>query len=393
MFLSRRTFLAGTLSVPAIAAKKPAPERPNLLLIMVDDLPSWVLGCYGNREIQTPNIDRLAQTGSRFINHIVSSPAAGLSRATALTGRTPMQIGDAEKPAPGDVTLDKVLSGIGYSVLSQDSSSAASTIAQQAPGKPFFLTVGCASLRAPYDGVAQKFRNLYAQTRFDTLNLDRVPAPNASAGKEMLANMIANVRKVAAAVTSLDEDVAGILSKLQQRGLLENTLIIFTATCGALLGRHGLWDAGDGSTPVNMYEESVNTPLLWSWPGRTPAQAIRPEMVSTYDLLPSICDVVDADLPAGHLCGRSYVVVATGKPLPKKEPWRKVVFGHYRNTDMARVERYKLVSRDQGKGPGELYDLVADPVEKVNQYDNPQFMSVRSSLSDPLTAWKQRYSA
>jgi hypothetical protein len=47
---------------------------------------------------------------------------------------------------------------------------------------------------------------------------------------------------------------------------------------------------------------------------------------------------------------------------------------------MARTERYKLVLRDEGKGPGELYDLKQDPRERVNQYDNPQFMTVKASL-------------
>ena len=60
--------------------------------------------------------------------------------------------------------------------------------------------------------------------------------------------------------------------------------------------------------------------------------------------------------------------------------------------DMARIERYKLVLRDGGKGPSELYDLIADPFERENQYSNPQFLTVRTTLSQSLAAWKQRYS-
>ena len=59
---------------------------------------------------------------------------------------------------------------------------------------------------------------------------------------------------------------------------------------------------------------------------------------------------------------------------------------------MARIERYKLVLRDGGKGPGELYDLIEDPFEHVNQYANPQFITIRTTLSQSVTAWKQRYS-
>ncbi len=98
------------------------------------------------------------------------------------------------------------------------------------------------------------------------------------------------------------------------------------------------------------------------------------------------------DLPERNLCGRSYKLLATGKPLPKKQPWRFTVFGHYRNTEMARVERYKLVLRNGGKGPNELYDLAADAGERTNQVDNDQFVSVRSTLAGELAQWKQKYS-
>jgi arylsulfatase A-like enzyme len=118
----------------------------------------------------------------------------------------------------------------------------------------------------------------------------------------------------------------------------------------------------------------------------------RPELVSAYDLLPTLCDLTGADLPARNLCGRSYLPLATGKPLPKKQPWRTTVFSHCQNTDMAREKRYKLVLRDQGKGVGELYDLGVDARERVNQYDNPQFLTVRTSLAAALANWKQTYS-
>ncbi len=113
--------------------------------------------------------------------------------------------------------------------------------------------------------------------------------------------------------------------------------------------------------------------------------------MSSYDFVPSICDVLGVAPPAG-LCGRSYRLMATGKPLPKKQHWRTTVCGHYRNTDMAREERYKVVLRDDGKGPNELYDLTADPREKVNQAENDQFASIRTSLSTTIANWKRQFS-
>jgi hypothetical protein len=60
---------------------------------------------------------------------------------------------------------------------------------------------------------------------------------------------------------------------------------------------------------------------------------------------------------------------------------------------MARNDRYKLIVRNEGKGPGELYDDKVDARERVNQYDNPQFMTVKAALQAELTRWKQKYSA
>jgi arylsulfatase A-like enzyme len=207
----------------------------------------------------------------------------------------------------------------------------------------------------------------------------------------MLTDVVGSLRKYAAAVSALDDEAQSVLARLSQRKMLENTLIVFTSSCGALLGRHGLWDAGEASDPPNMYEESVNTPLIWSWVGHVPAQSVRPELIDGYDLVPTICDLAGAEPPSGNLCGRSYALLATGKPLPKKEPWRVTIFSTLGNTGMARIERYKTVVRDGGKGPGELYDLVTDPVEKSNQYDNPQFLTVRNQLSSALAAWTQKY--
>lgn len=141
MLVSRRHFFFGSLALPALAAKKPAkkaaPERSSVLLILVDGLPSWALGSYGNKEILTPNLDRLAQTGTRFLNHIACTPAPALSRATVLTGRTPMQLRDAENPSIG-ASLDKVLGGAGYVTHAAETGAAAQFLDQQTPGKLFF---------------------------------------------------------------------------------------------------------------------------------------------------------------------------------------------------------------------------------------------------------------
>jgi arylsulfatase A-like enzyme len=398
MRLSRRHFFFGSLAVPLLAARKPGPQPPNILLIIADRLPSWMLGAYGNQEVKTPNLDRLAQMGTRFINHIVCTPAPEPSRATIRTGRTPMQLGGAATVGANDVTLDQVLGGAGYACHVTAPAAAGGVTAEalsfldgQAAGKQFLVTVAYSDLHPPYDGIPEKYLALYAGQNFANYSVEPAAA-NAGAGKEMLANRVANLRKVAAGISQLDDNVAALLARLRQKQVSDQTLVVFTGSCGALLGRRGLWAAGDASDPVNMFEESVNTPLFWSWPGRVPAVATQVEQVSTYDLLPTLCDAATIDIPKRNLCGASYLLLATGKPLPKKQRRRATVFGQYQNTGMARTGRYKLVLRDEGKGLNELYDLAADPGERFNQADNPQFVSVKTTLSGELAQWKRQYS-
>jgi arylsulfatase A-like enzyme len=288
-------------------------------------------------------------------------------------------------------TLDKMLAGAGYSAAWAGAAEVPKFLQGQSANKPFFLGVTLASPRPPYSGIDRKFVDLYASARFE--NFARDPeAPNATSGKVMFADRTAGLRGYAAALSALDAEAGAVTAALYQRKLVDHTLVVFTSTCGALLGRHGLWAAGEGSEPPNMFEESVNTPMIWSWVGHTPPGIERPEVVGSCDFVPSICDLVGIE-PAGNLSGRSYLLLATGKPLPKKEKWRTTTFAQLANTGMARADRYKLVEHDGGKGPGELYDLVADPVEKANQYDNPQFMTVRTALATDLHAWRQKYSA
>jgi arylsulfatase A-like enzyme len=390
MPISRRHFLCGSLALPVFAAKKVVEAPPNILLLVADDLPSWMMGAYGNKEVKSPNLDRLGQMGTHFLNHFTPEPAAAPGFATLMTGRTPMQLGDSGAISAADVTLDKVLAAAGYACHTASPEGAPALIDQAKDGAPFFLTVRYSALELPYANIPSKYLDLYTNEKFENYSVEAAAA-NARSGRELLADRVANLRKVAAAISMMDDNVGALTTRISQKQLLDRTLVVFTSTCGSLLGRHGLWAAGEASEPVNMYDESVAVPLLWCWPGRVPAQETRMEPVSAYDLLPTLCDLVSAAVPGRNLCGRSYLPLTTGRHLPKKQPWRDTVFGQYRNTAMARTQRYKLVLRDDGKGPNELFDLPADPGERSNQIDNEQYISVKNTLTAEFTQWKQQY--
>src|SRR5205823_11460513 len=101
MLVSRRSLLAGSLPLAAFGAK-PAPVKPNIVLVLVDHLPAWVLGAYGNQEIKTPRVDLIARTGTRFQHHIIAAPAPEPGRASLVGG------------------IDKILAGAGYTTATVD---------------------------------------------------------------------------------------------------------------------------------------------------------------------------------------------------------------------------------------------------------------------------------
>jgi arylsulfatase A-like enzyme len=457
VFVTRRHFLAGAVAL-AKKDKKAQPDHPpSILLILADDLAAWMLGIYGNKEIQTPGIDLLARQGTRFTNHMVCTPVDSASRATLLTGRTPMQHGiqDFLTPHPVDtppqgqlappasfaqeVMLSDLLAAHGYqcgyvgkwhmgadeqpqhgfkywyTMLADDAGyrdpamswngqtvqekgylpelitqKAVQFLDGQKAGQPFLLVASYPNAHGPYEGHPQKYSDLYAKTRFETLDW-QPPAGNALEGKEYLRDMVGSIRKCAAGITALDDQIPVLLNKLNQRGLRDDTLVIFTSANGFLLGRHGLWSDGHASYPPNMFEEVLQTPMIWSWLGKIPAEIARPDLMSAYDLLPTLCEVTGIEPPARNLCGRSYLPIVLNHPFPKKAPWRNVLYGHFRDTDMCHDSRFKVVVR--ANGLNELYDIRNDPREKVNQYGNAQFLAPRDALSREIGEWRAKYSS
>jgi arylsulfatase A-like enzyme len=386
-------------AAPLLAQKKSSGIRPaGIVVILADDLSAWMLGCYGNQEIRTPAVDLLARSGTRFLHHCVCTPASAPSRATLFTGRVPRQHGILDVTG-GNVALrnetliQDVLAAAGYNCeeVTTAGGRAAQFLEAQKPGQNFFLVANGLSPLAPYDGLPQKYYDMYAKAGFVTTGW--LPAAaNASEGKEYLKDTVGSLRKCAAAVSALDDQVAALVSVLDKRGLRDGTLLIFTSINGMLGGRHGLWGTGLGSDPINMYADVVETPMIWNWPGRIPTEGARPELVSSYDFFPSILEVAGLTPPAGgNLCGRSYLSPVMNTPLPRKQPWHNLVYGALRNTEMMRDARFKLVLRDNGASPGELYDWRADPLEHVNQYDNAAFITTRAAMTKQLRAWREKY--
>ncbi len=439
--ISRRNLLfAGALAAaPAFGQKKkkkteniPPPPRPNVMLVVMGDVGSWMLGCYGNPEIKTPQLDQLAKGGSRFNFHYAASTVATPARAALLSGVRPGKLGiteDAPRELSGSVLSD-LLTAAGYrcafagewdfagGVASGKSKHGFQSFEQLDPGEesfrpkwvteraaafldqrtpanststsPFFLQVSYPRTRVPYKGFDAKFADQYAGTKFDRLGW--LPAAKqATSGRLMFDDVLGNLRKFAAMVSATDAEVGSLVAKIDQKSLRNNTLIIVTSDAGFLIGRHGLWANGLGSDPDNMFEEVTATPMIWNWPGVVPVQGVRPETVSSLDLVPSLCDAVDATVPDG-LVGQNYWPWLNARYKPKniggaKAPKAGTVFAEWKDTVMARDARYKLVMR--GARAAEFYDMRNDPGEGTNQIANPAFVSERQRLAEEIAEFRK----
>ena len=427
--------------------------RPNVLCILTDDQGVWAAGCYGNREIRTPNIDRIADTGVRFDRFFVATPVCSPSRATLLTGRIPSQHGvhdwirggnvgdDAASYLEGETAYTDVLAAhgwrcglsgkwhLGNSTLPQhgfshwfthqfgggpynDAPMVRNGVPMTEPGyvtnvitddalafmdrhanqeAPFYLGVHYTAPHSPWTGHPRDIVDSYDDCPFESCPQEPVHPWAGGLTRENMGNR-ESLKGYFAAVTAMDLDVGRLLDRLDHHGIREDTLVIFLSDNGFSLGHHGFWGKGNGTNPLNMYENSIRVPALISQPGRLPQGAVQPAMISAYDFMPTLLSYLDLPAPRDRdLPGRDVVDAWTGQGgQPGASRDHVVVFDEYGGTRMIRTETWKYVHRYPG-GPDELYDLENDPDERANLAEDAGYADRRRSLCGELEDWFERY--
>ena len=424
--------------------------RPNVIFILSDDQGIWSLGCYGNREIRTPNLDRLAAQGMRFRNFFVATPVCSPSRATFFTGRICSQHGvhdwlrggnvdpGAIRYLDGEVTSTDVLAGQGYAcgisgkwhlgdsqhpqhrfdhwfvhqkgggpymnapmvrdgervnepgyvtnVITED---ALAFLDDHAAGT-FYLSVHYTAPHSPWDRhhhLPEVFDS-YADCPFESCpQEERHPwaiqlTDRCLGNREMLQGY-------AAAITSMDHDIGRILDRVDDLGIRENTLIVFVSDNGFSCGHHGFWGKGNGTNPINMYENSIRVPAIFSHPGHIPENAVQDAMVSAYDFLPTLLDYVGAPCPPDrNLPGTSFADSLRGGGSEGRED--VIVFDEYGYTRMICTREWKYVHR-YPDGPHELFNLRDDPGERHNRVHDPNMGARVKRMRARLEEWFDRY--
>jgi arylsulfatase A-like enzyme len=185
------------------------------------------------------------------------------------------------------------------------------------------------------------------------------------------------------AIAAVDESVARVLDALDETGLAENTLVVYTSDQGFFLGEHGWFDKRF------MYEESLRMPLVMRLPGRVRAGSVSADIVSNLHFAPTFLDVAGRGKPA-EIQGRSFLPLLLGRTVAG---WPESFYYHYYEfpaVHMAkrhygvRTRRYKLIHFYYDIDAWELYDLEKDPLELHNVCGDPAFAGVRRELEAEL---------
>lgn len=345
--LTRRDFGKATLATVAVAAadrSTAAPldkKRPNILVFVADDAGARHFGCYGNRSIRTPNIDRLSAEGLTADKAMLTTAQCSPSRISILTGKYPHATGaeDLHMPmperhttAPGYLRRAGYITGHMQKVHEGPHSDRQfdwydpglegfPAFLDAAGQKPFFLWVAFNDPHRPYQD------NTIAEPH----NAERVAVPPHMADTRETREDIARYYDE---ISRMDEVIGRFLTVLKDRDLEEDTLVVFLSDNGAPFPRE----------KGTVYDGGVQTPLIFRWPGVVPRGVRHSGLMSVIDLAPTFLTLADVEVP-DDLQGED---IAAGLRDPGL--WRRSAAFSERNWHdcdehirSVRTERYRLI--------------------------------------------------
>jgi arylsulfatase A-like enzyme len=397
----------------ASAALQAAAARPNIVFILADDLGMGDLGCYGQKLLKTPNIDRLAAEGTRFLSAYAGAMVCAPSRCSLMTGyhtghatvRDNWEVyPEGQYPlAERDVTVAEVLKRAGYSTGICGKWGLGGPDSRSTPNKAgydFFYGYNCQrhahryftdylwrnterveiaqsskkpiyaqdliaeeSLRFIRDNRARPF-HLYCSWTLphgphDTNNVPSIEAYRQTGWTD--------TQKVYAAMAErLDADVGRLMAQLRELGLDRNTLVLFASDNGAGGGKanDSLFgsQAGLRDTKGSLREGGIRVPFIARWPGKVPAGRTTDFATAFWDFLPTAAEFAGTSAPRG-IDGISIAPTLLGQ---KQKPhdylyWEKRS-GKNKLTRAVRMGDWKGY-QEAADSPVELYDLKSDRAE------------------------------
>ena len=401
------------------AQTSPGQMKPNIIFIMADDLGYGDLGCYGQQQIQTPHIDRLAAEGTRYTQVYAGATVCAPSRSCLMTGthgghtRVRDNIPHGVFLQPDDVTIAEVLKKAGY---------VTGGIGKWSLGNPgswgvplyqgfdeFFghLNQDQAHFYYPdylWDNEKVKLlfgnrggeRKEYTHDLFTERALDFITRQKQKHFFLYLAYTIPHFsdydqqsplsqivpsdepytnkdwpqveKNYAAMVTRMDTDVGRIMVLLQDLGIDSNTIVFFTSDngpCACCAHQVEFFDSNGSLRGVKreVYEGGIRVPMIVRWPGRIPAGRTSQTVWAFWDVMPTLEELAGLP-PSKAIDGISYLNDLLGKKQNRRHDYFYWDYGHVRDTYMQAVRSGKWKSVKRGvSAPIELYDLDNDTGE------------------------------
>ncbi len=428
---------------------RPAARSPNILFLFPDQMRGQAMGCMADPNVKTPNLDKLASEGTLFRNTFANTPVCCPARAVILTGKYahangmvandlrlreteitlaeilrdagyrtgfvgkwhldggqrmpgwvppgPRRQGfefwaanevnhnhfdsqyfrDSEQPIPIKTFEPEVWTDLGIEFLRET----------QKDGRPFFLTIQMGPPHDPYRA-PEHYMAMYdpvkltLRANFQGDQTAEVDEPNPYArtpGRKEIAAYYAMI-------TAVDEQVGRILKVLEELGLADDTIVLFSSDHGDMLGSHGL------RLKRKPWEESIRVPGIFRYPRRVPAGQGTDALLSHVDFAPTLLSLCGLKRPS-EMQGTDLSPVLLGRTSEGPQSVFFQIFGPFEAGGVkaswrgVRTERY-MYARYQSQ-PWVLFDLEKDPYELKNLSKDPAAVSVRKEMEKKLTAWMQ----
>lgn len=420
-----------------ILSKDQTPAKPNIVYIIVDQWRAQATGYSGDKNVHTPNLNRLAAQSLNVRNAISGMPVCTPHRASLMTGQYPLTTG----VFMNDVMLDTASTTIakvfrkngyqtgfigkwhidghgrksyipenrrqgfeywkalecthdynnspyyagnaenrlvweGYDAIAQSNDACGYIRDQSTTTKPFMLFISLGPPHDPYQTAPQKYRDMYE-------NKDMQINPNVPAS--MREKVQKDLKGYYAHMTALDDCIGKIWQTVKDAGIEKNTIIVLSADHGDLLGAHGSWNK------QQPYEESIRVPFLIHYPeafgmkGKTSSL-----LLNTPDIMPTLLGLTHISVPAS-VEGKDLSQIMLGKQkdniggtlIACVQPfgqWNRKAGGkEYRGI----VTKQFTYTRDL-KGAWLLFDNIKDPFQLNNLVNQPEFKQVQQDLDAGL---------
>jgi uncharacterized sulfatase len=425
----------------ADAAEK-GPERPNILWITCEDI-SPNLGCYGDRAAVTPNLDRLARQGVRYVNAFATAPVCSPARSCLITGVYPTSLGTQHLRStlaiPDHVRcFPEYLREAGYYCSNNvkedyqfktppeawDESSRQAHWRKGKPGQPFFsvfnfTTTHQSQIRLPADQFAQRTARLEAHERHDPAD---VPLPPYYPDTPLIRRDVANLYDL---ITAMDKQAGDLVEQLEEDGLADRTIVFYYSDHGTGLPRHKRW----------LHDSGIRVPLVIRFPERfrhlAPGKpgTVCDRLVSFVDFAPTVLSLAGLEIP-DYMEGHAFLGNQAAQPREHVFAVRDRVDEVYEVSRAVRDKRFKYIRNylphrpvmqhsdysertptrkelrrldAEGKLSGpeaflvqpskpaeELYDTEDDPHEIHNLADSPGHQAILGRLRKEHRGWVLR---